>query len=463
MELVDSYALAAAISLVTLAALHVLAWRAQHERWYVSYCGAYAVASLIYIFDRFTRPAGAQPNPLAAVLGLITVTLLVRGMVDYVGLTGRTARWLRDGAVVVALADAALVLPGLVHRLFGFTLFASYFAVIALLALGAARREPKSGHGLVFMASMLYPGVVLAAWGGMVPVPLLRYAAVVPVVVTGMTMLTTSLMRAQRRADAELRRATEAEVALRELNESLERRVAERTAELRDMVAGLEGFNRHVSHDLRGPLGGIAGAARMADQALQRGETALAGKVLPVIAQQAESAVQLLAALLQLARVSDAALNPQRLQLEAVVRETLDQLHAAQPESATVPVTIHAPLPEVQADAALLRQVYANLVGNAIKFAGHASEPKVEIGADRHNGEAVFYVRDNGVGFDSEQAGKLFEPFQRLHGTSFPGHGVGLSIVKRIVQRHGGRVWADAAPGRGATFFFTLGAEGPSR
>lgn len=457
MEMIDAYAVAAAISLGTLAALHLLAWRGQHQRWYVSFGISYLVATLIYAFDPLTRPIGERPNPYATAMALPALILLVDGMVDYVGLTGRVARRLRVGAIVMGVVYGAVALPGIVQRLAGFVMLSSFLAAVALLALWAMRREPRSGHGLVFMASMLYPGVVLAAGLGWIPVILLRYAVAVPLTVTGMTMLTTSLMRARRRADQELHRATEAEAAVRELNESLEHRVAERTAELRDMVTGLEGFNRHVSHDLRGPLGGIAGAARLADQALQRGDSAFAGRVLPVIAQQAESAVQLLAALLSLARVSDAKMTPQRLALDALVQETLAQLRSTHPESATVPVTIHSPLPDVEADPALLRQVYVNLVGNAIKFAGASGAPQVEVGAEQQSGEAVFYVRDNGVGFDNAKAQQLFEPFQRLHGAAYPGHGVGLSIVKRIVQRHGGRVWAHGAPGQGATFFFTLG------
>jgi signal transduction histidine kinase len=117
-----------------------------------------------------------------------------------------------------------------------------------------------------------------------------------------------------------------------------------------------------------------------------------------------------------------------------------------------------APLPVVQADPVLVRQVYANLIGNAVKFARGAAAPHIEVGAQAGgDGAPVLFVRDNGVGFDTEQAQRLFQPFQRLHGSRFPGHGVGLSIVRRVVERHGGRIWAESRPGQGATFYFTLG------
>ena len=116
-------------------------------------------------------------------------------------------------------------------------------------------------------------------------------------------------------------------------------------------------------------------------------------------------------------------------------------------------------LPAVTADPGLLRQVFVNLLGNALKFTRDAVAPQVEVGATSQHGQTVLYVRDNGVGFARESATRLFEPFQRLHGTHFQGSGVGLSIVKRIIERHGGRLWAESTPGEGSTFFFTLGPD----
>ena len=117
-------------------------------------------------------------------------------------------------------------------------------------------------------------------------------------------------------------------------------------------------------------------------------------------------------------------------------------------------------LPIVQGDPELLRQVFANLIGNAIKFANRSQRPQVEVSSFTRDGEMVFQVRDNGVGFDPASAQRLFKPFQRLHDRSYGGFGVGLSIVKRIIDRHRGRVWAEGRPGHGASFYFTLGKPG---
>jgi len=131
----------------------------------------------------------------------------------------------------------------------------------------------------------------------------------------------------------------------------------------------------------------------------------------------------------------------------------------ALPHGVNSPHIVVAPaMPTVQADPELLRQVFANLIGNAIKFTGPSQQPQVEVGTVPSAGEAVFLVRDHGIGFDAAAAQRLFKPFQRLHDRTYEGFGVGLSIVKRIIDRHGGRVWAEGRPGQGASFYFTLGA-----
>lgn len=239
-------------------------------------------------------------------------------------------------------------------------------------------------------------------------------------------------------------------------NELLEQRVLQRTAELHEVIAGLESFNRGVSHDLRGPLGGIASAARLAQEFIASHDTARALRFMQVIATQAETTGQLVDALLALARASDASLSRERVDMNALAAEVLESLQRL-PGDARLPVVIE-PLAAVDADRKLVRQVLVNLIGNALKFSACAATPQVRVGMDASGGAPVFFVRDNGVGFDGGRAQQLFMPFQRLHGASFEGSGVGLSIVRKIVERHGGRVWADSAPGQGATFRFSLGA-----
>jgi len=125
--------------------------------------------------------------------------------------------------------------------------------------------------------------------------------------------------------------------------------------------------------------------------------------------------------------------------------------------------TLSTSMPTIVCDPELMRQVFTNLIGNAVKFANRTQHPRVEVAAHTVDGEDVFLVRDNGVGFDPAAAQRLFKPFQRLHDRSYEGFGVGLSIVKRIVDRHGGRVWAEGTPGAGASFYFTLGRDPAER
>jgi len=236
---------------------------------------------------------------------------------------------------------------------------------------------------------------------------------------------------------------------------SLEQKVAQRTAELQELVSGLESFNRSVSHDLRGPLGGIAGLAGLAIEALEAGDDSVARRVLPAIANQAESSTRLVGSLLTLARVGDARLQRAPVELAPLVHEVLEQLAQAEPREPLPPVDVQ-PVPTVMGDVELLRPVMVNLLANAIKFVRGRPSPHIEVGGSADDREVTISVCDNGVGFPSDEARTLFQPFTRLHGKQFAGHGVGLSIVRRAVERHGGRVWATSEPDRGACFYFTL-------
>ncbi len=239
---------------------------------------------------------------------------------------------------------------------------------------------------------------------------------------------------------------TEREGQLRALSATLEERVAERTAEL-------ESFSYSVSHDLRAPLRALNGYASIL-AAEEGGKLSPEGRAhLERIARNAVRMGELIDDLLQFSRVGRDELRRENVELAGLVRTQVDELREGYPSAR---VTI-GPLPTVSADMAMLRQVFANLVGNALKFSSRRSDPHVEIGVVVHEGQQAIYVRDNGEGFDMRYAGKLFGVFQRMHKESeFPGTGVGLAIVKRIVERHGGRAWSEAAPGAGATFYFTL-------
>jgi signal transduction histidine kinase len=257
------------------------------------------------------------------------------------------------------------------------------------------------------------------------------------------------LHSAQNRMRGMLREATG---GLEEANRELEHRVRERTAELQGMVRELEAFSYSVSHDLRSPLGVISGFAHLLaeDEASRLSEEGR--RKLAVIESSVERLVAIVDALLALAHVNRAALQRKPVDMRAISLAVAAELRPNYPRAR---IDVGA-LPAAGGDGTLLTQMLSNLVDNALKYASRVEAPLVEIGWR----EGAYFVRDNGIGFDERYAERLFRAFERLQADGeFPGTGIGLAIVKRIVDRHGGRVWAQGAPGRGATFFFTLGAD----
>jgi signal transduction histidine kinase len=237
------------------------------------------------------------------------------------------------------------------------------------------------------------------------------------------------------------------------LNAELEQRVAARTEELTGALREIESFSYSVSHDLRTPLRALNGYAHLLKESLgeKLGREEL--HLLNRIAHNAEKMGQLIDDILEYSRTARRSLNPVPVDLAPMVAE----LVAEQAEHFPAARIEVGPLPRVEGDPVMLRQAFFNLIGNALKFSSGRATPRIEIGAEAANGMARCHVRDNGTGFDMAYAGKLFSLFQRLHRESeYPGTGVGLAIVKRIVERHGGRIWAEAAPDAGATFHFTL-------
>jgi PAS domain S-box-containing protein len=255
-----------------------------------------------------------------------------------------------------------------------------------------------------------------------------------------------------RAADQALR---ESERRYRQLAAELEQRVRERTAQLADTNEELEAFSYSISHDLRAPLRGIDGFCQAVAEDEESTLSPAARGYLERVLRASARMGQLIDDLLGLSRLSRAELRRESVDLTALAQAVVAELAAREPQR-DVEFRVQPEL-RVDADPHLLRVLLENLLGNAWKFTQRVERPRIELSATWREGRTVYCVRDNGAGFDMRYADKLFTPFQRLHeAKEFPGTGIGLAIVQRVVHRHGGHVWAESAPGQGAAFFFRL-------
>jgi PAS domain S-box-containing protein len=242
---------------------------------------------------------------------------------------------------------------------------------------------------------------------------------------------------------------------LRQLNEELEEHVRERTAQLEAANKELEAFSYSVSHDLRAPLRAIVSFSKIMHDEYSAGLDPEAQDILQRIGDAGRKMNLLIDDLLAFSRLGRKPLEKGPVNVNAIVHNVIDSL-AQETANRQVEWDL-ADLPPATADPALLQQVYANLIGNAVKYTGRCPVAHIEIGCISQGGEVVYFVRDNGAGFDMQYAGKLFGVFQRLHrDDEFEGTGIGLAIVHRIITRHGGRIWFDAEVGQGTIFYFTL-------
>ncbi|MEC4672708.1 MAG: ATP-binding protein [Nitrospirota bacterium] len=262
---------------------------------------------------------------------------------------------------------------------------------------------------------------------------------------------TSQLQQVNAALSQEIAERRRAEAGIRELNVDM----LERTVRLEASNKELEAFSHSVSHDLRAPLRSIDGFSQaLLDDCGPQLDTTARNYVLRV-KEASHRMDTLIEAMLNLSHLSRTDLNLRPVDLTSLVRSVMEGCQQADPARQVEWVVMENLT--TTADATLLRVVLENLIGNAVKFTGQVPYPRIEFGVTYQYAQPVFYVRDNGAGFDMTYADKLFGIFQRLHGAKeFPGMGIGLATVHRIIHRHGGRVWADAAVGSGATFFLSL-------
>jgi signal transduction histidine kinase len=249
-----------------------------------------------------------------------------------------------------------------------------------------------------------------------------------------------------------------AEGEILKLNAELERRVSERTSQLEEANKELEGFSYSVSHDLRAPLRAVAGFTKLLGEDHKDQLDAEAHRKLSIIQGEADRMGVLIDDLLAFSRLGRKAIQKVPLDMRTMAGSTYERLLAQ--HQGPKPEWHLGALPAGMGDRTLLEQVWANFLSNALKFSAKREQPTIEVGGISDEKEHVYFVRDNGAGFDPRYQAKLFGVFQRLHHASeFAGTGVGLALVHRIVTRHGGRVWAESKPGEGATFYFSLPKE----
>ncbi|HZJ24896.1 MAG TPA: ATP-binding protein, partial [Anaerolineales bacterium] len=241
------------------------------------------------------------------------------------------------------------------------------------------------------------------------------------------------------------------EQAIQQLNADLKKQAAQLEAANKE----LEAFSYSVSHDLRAPLRAIDGFTRILLEDYESVLDEEGKRVCKIISREAQHMGQLIDDLLAFSRLGRKEMHPTKIDMKAMAGLVFAELVATE-DSKPIDFHVHR-LPLAWGDATLIRQAWVNLLSNAIKFSSKKERAVIEVGSKHSENEHVYYVRDNGAGFDNEYVDKLFGVFQRLHSEKeFTGTGVGLAIVKRVINRHGGRVWAEGEVERGATFYFAL-------
>ena len=455
--MLDSHGLPTAFAITSglvqaFVAIVFLRFRAARPDWGLGWLGAaFALAALLNLaapvsFHAIRGGVLSSGMGLASlILGVSIMCALTVGVRRYTGVAPLRVGWTFAITWLVYIGSVALrkVLP-IDPALVGNGITALIFLYLSWRFLLAHRAESDAGHWIAAAMVGLYPPLIVAGWWWGLDQFELRYWSAVPFSLAGLGVMSATMGRLR----GELVR----------LNATLENRVAQRTEALQDMLSSLESFSSMISHDVKGTLGGISGLSKVAINAVRTGDQDKAVRLFEAIGREADQMVDVVSDLLTLARASQSEVRKRPVPLAQLVHEARQSL-SLQYGDALCQCIHHGDLPDVAADPGLLRQVLVNLLSNALKFSRHAERPQVEISVRAQDAGHVISVKDNGAGFDPSLAAELFQPFKRLDRSGrFDGTGVGLTIVRRIVERHGGRVWADGGLGQGATFSFWLPA-----
>jgi light-regulated signal transduction histidine kinase (bacteriophytochrome) len=268
-------------------------------------------------------------------------------------------------------------------------------------------------------------------------------------------VLANSFNQMSNKLQGNIAELEEAHQEFKRLNESLELKVAERTSQLERANHELDSFSYSVSHDLRAPLRSVNGFAKILTKKYAQKLDGEGVEFLQIINQNVERMDNLISGLLKLSHLERGAIVLSVVDLNAMVKAVVEEMKISE-TGLTTEIKLHD-LKTTECDPLLLKQVWANLISNAIKYSSKKERPVIEIGTGSLDQQVFYYVKDNGVGFNMEYASQLFVAFRRLHEYSdFEGTGVGLTLVQRIIHRHGGKIWVEAEEGKGATFYFTL-------
>lgn len=423
--------------------------------------GSTLVFGLTQLIFRTAELRGWVPRdnagPIGAAVGLAAWAAVMAGLHAFFAPDG--GRPLRRFVVLVLGASVAVAL---LHLLTAGWTFAGPLTVAVIFAFTSGwmlwqwQRDRWRGQLLLAAAFMIHPLFLGMAIAEGLSLQEFRQLTPLPVTVAYVVVLTLILQRDGQRLALELRERERAEAQLRKLAGSLEDIVQGRTRQLEEVVAGLRSFAGMVSHDLRGPLGNVANLADLARRAQRDGDQAKADRYLGMIRDEALRATDMVSDLLTLARVDHGLAEREQVDMRALIADCVRTLALQYPQAPSV-VQV-GDMPRLSADPGLLRHAVLNLLGNALKFGRDHADLRVVVEAQQEGDDWRFSVSDNGDGFDPARAGELFKPFARLDAGRVTGTGLGLTVVRRVIERHGGRVGALSRPGQGATFWWTLPA-----